>query len=79
MLREHERAILTVDLPDSGFTAGDVGTIVHVYANSAAYELELMALDGRTLDVITVEAGQVRPVGRGDILHVREWSSELTE
>jgi hypothetical protein len=28
--------------------------------------------DGRTLDVVTVEANQVRPIQRTDVLHVRE-------
>jgi len=59
-------------LPDAGFSAGDVGTVVHIYADGTAYELEFFALDGRTLDVVTVEAGQVRPVRRSDVLHVRE-------
>jgi hypothetical protein len=72
MIREHERAVLTVDLPDAGFKVGDVGTVVHIYADGAAYELEFFALDGRTLDVVTVKAKQVRPVKRNDVLHVRE-------
>jgi len=76
MIREHERAVLTVDLPDAGFKRGDVGTVVHIYPNEAAYELEFFALDGRTLDVVTVEAGQVRPVRRSDVLHVRELAVE---
>jgi hypothetical protein len=76
MISEHERAVLTVDLPDTGFKMGDVGTVVHVYADGAAYELEFFALDGRTLDVVTVEAEQVRPVRRSDVLHVRELSAE---
>ena len=79
MIREHDRAVLTVDLPDTGFSVGDVGTVVHVYANGAAYELEFFALDGRTLDVVTVEAGQLRAVRRSDVLHVRELSADLAE
>lgn len=55
---------------------GDVGTVVHIYPNDAAYELEFFALDGRTLDVITVEAEQVRAVKRNDVLHVREIAVE---
>lgn len=31
MLKEHERAVLTVDLPDYPLKAGDVGVIVHIY------------------------------------------------
>jgi hypothetical protein len=75
LIREHERAVLTRDIPEQGRKAGDVGTVVHVYNDGAAYEIEFFALDGRTLDVITIEAGQVRPVGRRDMLHVRELSA----
>lgn len=75
MIREHERAVLTRDLPERGLKAGDVGTVVHVYRDGAAYEIELFALDGRTLDVVTVEAEHVRPVGYRDMLHVRELSA----
>lgn len=74
MLHEHKRAVLTVDLLEYNLRAGDVGTIVHVYGDNAGYEVEFFALDGRTLDVVTVEADQVRPVSRRDVLHVRELS-----
>lgn len=74
MIREHERAVLTRDLPEQGLQAGDVGTVVHVYRDGAAYEIEFFALDGRTLNVVTVAADQVRAVGRRDMLHVRELS-----
>lgn len=74
MIRGHERAVLTHDLPQQDLRAGDVGTVVHVYGDGAAYEIEFFALDGRTLDVVTVAADQVRPVGRHDMLHVRELS-----
>lgn len=72
MLKEHERAVLTVDLPDLALKAGDLGTIVHVYSDQAAYEIEFFTLDGRTLQVITVEASQVRAVTSRDILHARD-------
>ncbi len=75
MIGEHERVVLTVDLPDTDFKTGDVATVVHIYADGAAYELEFFALNGRTLDVVTVTAEQVRPVKRNDVLHVRELSA----
>ncbi|MDX2139541.1 MAG: DUF4926 domain-containing protein [Chloroflexota bacterium] len=71
MINEHERAVLTVDLPDYDFRAGDVGVVVHIYADAQAYEVEFFTLAGNTLDVVTVEATQVRPVNRRDMLHVR--------
>ena len=71
MINEHERAVLTVDLPEYGLLAGDVGVIVHIYKDGAAYEVEFFTLEGETLDVVTVEAPQVRPISRRDMLHVR--------
>ncbi|MBI4621593.1 MAG: DUF4926 domain-containing protein [Verrucomicrobia bacterium] len=72
MIREHERAVLTTAVPTEGLEAGDVGTIVHVYRDGAAYEVEFITLDGRTAAVVTLEAGQVRPVGKREITHARE-------
>lgn len=71
MIAEHNRAILTADLPDHGLKAGDMGTVVHIYADGKAYELEFFTLDGHTLDVVTVEAAQVRAATRRDMLHAR--------
>lgn len=71
MIKEHDRAVLTADLPDDGFQAGDVGVVVHIYDDHQAYEVEFFALDGRTIDVVTVEAAQVRPVSSRDVLHAR--------
>ena len=71
MIEEHKRAILTVDLPDYSLKAGDVGVVVHVYRSGEAYEMEFFTLDGQTLDVVTVEADQVRAVNQQDVMHAR--------
>ena len=72
MIKEHERAVLTTPVPDAGLEAGDVGTVVHVYRDGQAYEVEFVTLDGHTAAVLTLEAAQVRPVSRRDITHARE-------
>ena len=74
-IAEHDQVVLTADLPEYDFQAGDVGVVVHIHSNGKAYEIEFFALDGRTLDVVTVEASQVRPVSRRDVLHTRERSA----
>jgi hypothetical protein len=74
MIKEHERVALTVDLPKYRLKAGDVGVVVMIHGEHEGYELEIFSADGRTLDVVTVEADQVRPVSRRDVLHVRELS-----
>ncbi len=40
MLLEHDRIALTADIPDKSLKAGDVGSIVHIYPQRAAYEVE---------------------------------------
>lgn len=75
MIKEHEQVVLTVDLPEYDLKAGDVGVVVHIYHDNQGYELEIFALDGHTIDVVTVEASQVRAVSRRDVLHVRERSA----
>ncbi|MGO9201195.1 MAG: DUF4926 domain-containing protein [Limisphaerales bacterium] len=71
-MKEHERVVLTTPVLAEGLEAGDVGTVVHVYGDGKAYEVEFLTLDGRTAAVVTLEAVQVRPVGRREITHARE-------
>jgi hypothetical protein len=71
-MKEHERVVLKVKVPAEGLEAGDVGTIVHVYKDGKACEVEFLTLDGRTAAVVTLEAGQVRSVGHREITHARE-------
>ncbi len=71
-MKEHERIVLTTPVPAQGLEAGDVGTIVHVYRDGEACEVEFLTLDGRTAAVVTLESGQVRRVGRREITHARE-------
>jgi Domain of unknown function (DUF4926) len=72
MIHEHDCIVLTQDLSDEGLKAGDVGTVVHIHRDAAAYEVEFMTLTGRTLAVATVLPAQLRPVSARDVSHVRE-------
>jgi hypothetical protein len=71
MIREHESAVLTADLPSTGLVAGDVGVVVHVYEGGKAYEIEFIAFDGNTVAVETLDAEMVRPVRARELPHVR--------
>lgn len=71
MIKEHERVILTTDLPEYGLKMGYVGVVVMVHNDGEGYEVEVFTVDGHTLDVITVEAGQVRAASSLDVLHAR--------
>lgn len=71
MINEHDRVVLTTPVPAEALEAGDVGTVVHLYRDGLAYEVEFATLDGQTAAVVTLEASQVRPVGHREITHAR--------
>jgi hypothetical protein len=64
--------VLKTPIAEEGLETGDVGTIVHVYRDGRACEVEFTTLAGKTAVVVTVEASQVRPVNRREITHARE-------
>jgi hypothetical protein len=72
MIKEHERVVLTVPVLEEKLEARDVGTVVHIYGDGQAYEVEFVTLYGKTTAVVTLEAGKVRPVARGEIANARE-------
>ena len=72
MIKEHERVVLKSAVPAEGLEAGDVGTVVHIYRDGLAFEVEFTTLDGHTAAVVTLEASQVRPVHKREITHARE-------
>ena len=74
-MKEHERVVLKASIPAEALEAGDVGTVVHVYRDGLAYEVEFTTLAGKTAAVVTVEADQVRPVGSREITHARALTS----
>ena len=54
MFKEHDRIVLTIDISDDGLKAGDVGTIVHVYPQREAFEVEFLTLDGDTAAIVNI-------------------------
>ena len=71
MFQEHAQVVLASALPTLGLEPGDVGVVVHVHANGAAYEVEFMSLDGRTIGVETLAADQLRAVSASAVPHER--------
>ena len=72
MIKEHDCVVLTKNVPEEGLETGDVGTVVHIHKDAAAYEVEFMTLTGQTVAVVTLLAGDVRPLSRRDLAHARE-------
>ena len=78
MTEEHDRVVLTEDLSEQDLQAGDVGTVVHVYEEGTAFEVEFFRLDGRTVAVETVPASAVRSIASTDVIHARTRESDGT-
>lgn len=72
MINEHDCVVLTEDVVAEGLQAGDVGTVVHIHQGGVGYEVEFVTLTGETVAVVTLLAGQVRPIARRDLTHVRQ-------
>jgi hypothetical protein len=53
-IAEHDLVVLTRHLPEHRLRAGDVGAVVHVYSQDAAYEVEFVTGGGQTLPVWTL-------------------------
>ena len=70
--KERDCVVLTHDLPVENIPAGDAGAAVHIHDGGVACEAGFVTLAGRTIAVATVEASNLRPVGKRDINHVRE-------
>lgn len=72
MIRELDTAVLTHDVAEHGLIRGDVGTVVHCYSDGTAFEVEFVTAEGKTVALLTLTPQDIRPIGGGEILHVRE-------
>jgi hypothetical protein len=76
VIREHDCIVLTEGIPNESLQAGDVGTVIHIHRDAAAYEVEFATLTGETVAVATVLPTQLRPVSRQDVTHVRQLAAK---
>lgn len=74
-MRELDTVVLTRDITEHGLVKGDIGTIVHVYPLARGFEVEFVVGDGSALAVLTLKAGDIRPIADAEILHARDTSS----
>ena len=72
MIQELDTVVLAHDIEQYGLKHGDIGAVVHCYKNGAAFEVEFVTGEGETVAVVTLTKGDIRPVRRQEILHVRE-------
>jgi len=75
MVKELDTVVLARDLKEYHLKRGDVGAVVHVYADSKAFEVEFVTGAGETVAVATLSPNDVRPMRQADILHVRAYAA----
>lgn len=73
-MKELDRVVLCHDSADAALAAGDMGTIVHAYADRKAYEVEFVSLTGDTIAVVTLPAEAVRAVAADEVPHARKFA-----
>lgn len=65
-----DTVVLNRDVKEHGLRRGDLGTVVEVYEPDGL-EVEFVTGSGRTQAVLTLSAGDVRPVEDRDLIAVR--------
>ncbi len=71
MIRELDTVVLARDVEAYHLKRGDVGAVVHCYADGKGFEVEFVTGEGNTIAVVTLSELDVRPMRREEILHVR--------
>jgi hypothetical protein len=70
-ISELDAVVLKTDLPSYGLKKGDIGAVVEIYVPDGV-EVEFVTASGHTQALVTLRTHEVRPVGRKDILAVRQ-------
>lgn len=68
---EFETIVLKHDIAEYNLKEGDIGTVVHVYKDKKAVEVEFVTAAGKTVTVITLDTKDVRLLKSNEIFHVR--------
>lgn len=66
MFEELEIVELAHDLREHNLKEGERGTIVEIYKDGEAYEVEFVASDGRTTALLTLMPNDIRPAMNKD-------------
>jgi hypothetical protein len=72
MIKELDTVVLTHDIEEHALQKGDIGAIVHCYADGNAFEVEFITAEGKTVAVLTLTSDDIRAMKDREILHVRE-------
>lgn len=71
MIQELDRVALTGDLPEYRLKTGDIGMVVHIYADHKGYEVEFVTLNGELVALVSLFPEQVRSIEQDEIANAR--------
>lgn len=61
MIRELDTVVLTHDIEQYSLKQGDVGAVVHCYDDGAAFEVEFVTAEGKTVALLALTPADIRP------------------
>ena len=68
MFSEHAVVTVTVDLPEQGLSAGDVGAVVHCDPEGDSYEVDVLDDHGHPKGVATIAGSQLLKLNLSGLL-----------
>ncbi|WP_018618637.1 DUF4926 domain-containing protein [Spirosoma luteum] len=71
-MSEFDLVVLTEDLANRRLKAGDVGTVLTVYGEDRAFEVEFATLTGESVAVETLLPHQIRGIRPSEMMAVRD-------
>ena len=71
-MSEFDLVVLAEDVPNKQLKAGDIGTILTVYSEGKAYEVEFVTLTGECVAIETLLPHQIRSVRTSEVMAVRD-------
>ncbi len=71
-MREFDLVVLQDDTANGRLKVGDVGTILTVYSDGKAFEVEFVTLTGESVAVETLLPHQIRTVRASEVMAVRD-------
>ena len=74
MIRDLDTVVLAHDIDAYNLKKGDIGAIVHCFADGKMFEVEFVTAEGKTIALLELTESDFRPVGGKEVLHVREFS-----
>jgi hypothetical protein len=66
MIRELDTVVLTHAIGEHALRRGDAGTVVYPYSDGAAFEVEFVAAEGKTVALLTLTHADIRLIGKRD-------------